>query len=68
MHFFCFEIILPLCFTAYPAGIDNNDDGMKAKKTLSNYQRILNILQGNPSNYSAYLFINVPVSNDFLLA
>ena len=51
MHLFCFEDILPLSFTAYPAGIDNNDEGMKSTKTLSDYQRILDILQGESSNF-----------------
>ena len=36
-----------LSITAYPAGIDNNDDGKKETKTLSDYQRVLEILQGN---------------------
>ena len=67
MHFFCFEEILRLSFTAYPAGIDNNENGMKATKTLSNYQRILDILQGDPSNFSAYVFIKVRMSKDFLI-
>ena len=55
MHLFCFEEILPVSFTAYPAGIDNNDEGMKATKTLSYYQRILDILQGNSSNFSVHV-------------
>ena len=55
MHLFCFEEILPVSFTAYPAGIDNNDEGMKATKTFSNYQRILDILQGNSSNFSVHV-------------
>ena len=52
---FCNEVIFRLSFTAYPAGIDNNDDGMKETKTLSNYQRVLDILQGDLCNYSAIL-------------
>ena len=55
MHLFCFEDILPVSFTAYPAGIDNNDEGMKSTKTLSNYQRILDILQGESSNFYVYV-------------
>lgn len=41
-------------FTAYPAGIDNNNDGMKETKTLSNYQRVMNILQGDLTNHSTF--------------
>ena len=67
MYFFCFEEILRLPFTAYPAGIDSNDNGMEATKTSSNYQRILDILQGDPSNFSAYVFIRVLMSKDFLI-
>ena len=60
-HLFCTEVILRLSFTAYPAGIDNNGDGMKETKTLSNYQRVLDILQGDLSNYSVFVFIIAPV-------
>ena len=57
IHLFCIEVIICLPFTAYPAGIDNNDDGKKETKTLSDYQRVLEILQGNFSSYSVFVFI-----------
>ena len=53
----CIEVIFCLSFTAYPAAIDNNGDRIKETKTLSNYQRVLEILQGNFWNYSVFAFI-----------